>query len=96
MIELLSSSLRLHRPHKLFFRLAPVNNKPRYAFSACASNPTSINILYKPLEDIERLERYCPGGYHPVNVGDRFHSQYHVVDKLGYGSYSTTWLARDE
>lgn len=58
MIELVSCSLRLHRPHKLFSRFAPVNNKPRYAFSAYASNLTSINILYKPLEDIERLERY--------------------------------------
>ena len=47
-------------------------------------------------DDVERLERYSPGGYHPVKIGDEFcESRYHVVHKLGNGSYSTVWLARD-
>jgi len=40
--------------------------------------------------------RYCPGGYHPVNLGDRFHDRYRVVQKFGFGVYSTAWLANDE
>ncbi|CAG8028041.1 unnamed protein product [Penicillium olsonii] len=28
-------------------------------------------------------------------VGDVLHDRYHVVDKLGFGGYSTVWLARD-
>ncbi|KAL3255241.1 hypothetical protein ABHI18_008349 [Aspergillus niger] len=28
-------------------------------------------------------------------IGDVFHSRYTIVDKLGYGGYSTVWLARD-
>lgn len=59
-------------------------------------NFTSARLLYEPLEGIERLENYRQGGYHPVQIGDHFHSRYRVIHKLGYGSYSTTWLARDE
>lgn len=44
----------------------------------------------------EWIEDYRPGGYHPVLLGDAFNSgQYQVIRKLGEGSYSTVWLARD-
>ncbi len=44
----------------------------------------------------EWIEDYRPGGYHPVHLGDVFHDgQYKVIRKLGEGSYSTVWLARD-
>jgi serine/threonine protein kinase len=46
---------------------------------------------------IERLTSYRPGGFHPVHLGDKFQDErYTVVNKLGYGSYSTVWLVRDE
>jgi serine/threonine-protein kinase SRPK3 len=38
---------------------------------------------------------YRPGGFHPVYVGDIYHERYEVLSKLGYGAYSTVWLARD-
>jgi hypothetical protein len=42
----------------------------------------------------EWAEEYCPGGFHPVNLGDTFHqNKYKVIRKLGDGSYSTVWLA---
>lgn len=47
------------------------------------------------LQDVERPGRYRPGGYHPVSIGDRLCGHYEVVHKLGFGTYSTTWLARD-
>ena len=28
-------------------------------------------------------------------VGDTLCYRYHIVDKLGYGGYSTVWIARD-
>ncbi|KAJ5594692.1 uncharacterized protein N7459_000900 [Penicillium hispanicum] len=56
----------------------------------------TTRVLYEPIEDVERMEYYCPGGYHPVNIGDRFHNRYRVVHKLGHGTYSTIWLAKDE
>ncbi|EAW11290.1 serine/threonine-protein kinase [Aspergillus clavatus NRRL 1] len=44
----------------------------------------------------EWVEDYRPGGYHPVVLGDIFNNgQYRVIRKLGEGSYSTVWLARD-
>ncbi|KAL9049229.1 MAG: hypothetical protein Q9162_007324 [Coniocarpon cinnabarinum] len=38
---------------------------------------------------------YCPGGFHPVMIGDVFKGRYEIVYKLGYGSSATVWLARD-
>ncbi|KAJ0413300.1 kinase-like domain-containing protein [Aspergillus carlsbadensis] len=38
---------------------------------------------------------YQPGGFHPVYVGDVFKDRYKVLNKIGYGVYSTVWLVRD-
>ncbi|KAF4182996.1 hypothetical protein CNMCM7927_009373 [Aspergillus lentulus] len=50
---------------------------------------------YNWIDGVESLEKYRPGGYHPVMIGDILHARYHIVDKLGFGGYSTIWLARD-
>lgn len=56
----------------------------------------SSDAVYCPIEGVENLERYRPGGYHPVALGATLsQSRYVVVDKLGHGGYSTVWLARD-
>lgn len=52
-------------------------------------------IEYNWIKGVEPLEKYQPGGYHPVIVRDVLHDRYHIVDKLGFGGYSTVWLARD-
>lgn len=41
------------------------------------------------------LKTTCRGGYHPIMIGDIFHHRYRIADKLGFGGYSTVWLARD-
>ncbi|KAH6637133.1 kinase-like domain-containing protein [Chaetomium tenue] len=44
----------------------------------------------------ESLYNYRPGGFHPVNLGDTLQDGRYVVrHKLGYGGFSTVWLARD-
>ncbi|KAK1435109.1 hypothetical protein QVD17_00869 [Tagetes erecta] len=44
----------------------------------------------------EGTEDYRRGGYHAVRVGDTFkHSRYVVQRKLGWGHFSTVWLAWD-
>lgn len=52
-------------------------------------------IEYHWIDGVERLDLYEAGGYHPVKIGDVLGQHYQVVDKLGYGGYSTIWLARD-
>ena len=44
----------------------------------------------------ETLAHYRPGGFHPVCLGDTFKDdRYRIHDKLGWGGYSTVWLAKD-
>ncbi|KAJ4861386.1 protein kinase domain-containing protein [Trichoderma breve] len=45
----------------------------------------------------EELAKYCHGGYHPVHLNDLLcDGRYRILDKLGFGSFSTVWLAQDE
>lgn len=44
----------------------------------------------------EGLPDYKIGGYHPVHVGEVFKERYVVIQKLGWGHFSTVWLAKDK
>ncbi|EGR51866.1 uncharacterized protein TRIREDRAFT_55719 [Trichoderma reesei QM6a] len=47
-------------------------------------------------EDVdEGRAAYRPGGFHPVYIGDIFNDRWKVLNKIGYGRYSTVWLVRD-
>lgn len=52
--------------------------------------------LYEYISDVERLDGYRPGGYAPIQLNDKLQERYSIIEKLGHGSYSTIWLARDE
>lgn len=54
------------------------------------------SVEYRWIDGVGRLELYEPGGYHPVLIDDLLQDRYRIVDKLGFGGYSTIWLARDE
>ncbi|KAE8307956.1 protein kinase [Aspergillus transmontanensis] len=44
----------------------------------------------------EEPDYYKAGGFHPISLGDSFQDgQYTILRKLGYGQYSTVWLAKD-
>lgn len=46
-------------------------------------------------DDEEGREAYHLGGFHPVYIGDVFAGKYKVLNKIGYGIYSTVWLVED-
>ena len=43
----------------------------------------------------EGLEDYKIEGYHPVHVGEVLLDRYVIMQKLGWGHFSTAWLAKD-
>lgn len=43
----------------------------------------------------EGIEDYVKGGYHPVFRGEVLNGRYVILQKLGWGHFSTVWLSRD-
>lgn len=44
------------------------------------------SVKYQFVEDVERLDYYVLGGYHPVTLGDEFCGRYIVAHKLDSGA----------
>ncbi|EFR04265.1 CMGC/SRPK protein kinase [Nannizzia gypsea CBS 118893] len=70
-----------------------VSTLPKYTILTLRVGPGS---QYEYIDGVELLERYLPGGYHPISVGDLLNNRYRVVPKLGHGTFSTIWLSCDE
>ena len=51
--------------------------------------------LFGALMADEGEEGYKAGGYHRVRIGDTYNDRYKVVEKLGWGHFSTVWLVDD-
>lgn len=53
-------------------------------------NPSNVIL------EEENFLDYRPGGFHPVALGDALKAgRYQIHHKLGYGGFSTVWVARD-
>jgi serine/threonine-protein kinase SRPK3 len=75
-------------------RYSRLSNNRDYSDATMAND--SRAPIYVAKGDVEDLERYCEGGFHPIHIGDQLHGRYQIVNKLGYGSYSTVWLVKDQ
>ncbi|KAH9985551.1 kinase-like protein [Xylariaceae sp. FL0662B] len=81
---------------------APPSEPPPFTPPPPPSEPPPFEpppFVYRQpkLDHVEDVERYGPGGYHPVDIGDVVnagHRQYEVLRKLGSGGFSTVWLVR--
>ena len=43
----------------------------------------------------EGMPDYKIGGYHPIHVGEVLLDRYVIIQKLGWGHFSTVWLTKD-
>ncbi|PYI04456.1 kinase domain protein [Aspergillus sclerotiicarbonarius CBS 121057] len=92
----LSRPLPIFRPWKLKTCLM----RPSTTFYSTKVSPDeeharTCHFNYNWIDGAESLEKYGPGGYHPIMIGDVLRGRYRIVDKLGFGGYSTVWLALD-
>lgn len=83
--------------YKSSIRNPTANNFTRLLSATGNMARSNDDPIYLEEPEIEELEAYTPGGFHPTDIGDQFHDgRYEVVHKLGYGGYSLIWLARDK
>ena len=87
---------------RLFSALLPSS----FTSTSCmALNLVPDDFHLSSMETTEDMTQYVSGGYHPVVIGDILTSshrmgsaseprQYRIMHKLGFGSYSTVWLAQ--
>ena len=77
-----------------FFR--PESSSPGHARAGGGRGGRHWPLLSRESTAVCSLRPFHAGGYHPVKVGDLFRDgRYRVLSKLGWGHFSTVWLAWD-
>ncbi|KAH8424327.1 uncharacterized protein LDX57_002078 [Aspergillus melleus] len=59
------------------------------------SNPNFVRIPEAQKIEEETLPDYVVSHSYPIRIGEVIKERYQVIGKLGFGSTSTAWLARD-
>eukprot|EP00240_Pyramimonas_obovata_P006050 CAMPEP_0118925400 /NCGR_PEP_ID=MMETSP1169-20130426/3286_1 /TAXON_ID=36882 /ORGANISM="Pyramimonas obovata, Strain CCMP722" /LENGTH=338 /DNA_ID=CAMNT_0006866689 /DNA_START=172 /DNA_END=1185 /DNA_ORIENTATION=- len=72
------------------------NNRAPGTEQSCSPAGSSCSGSECSDSDDEGSEGYKKGGYHPVEIGEKYkEGRYEVQKKLGWGHFSTVWLAWD-
>ncbi|KAF9463676.1 kinase-like domain-containing protein [Collybia nuda] len=58
-------------------------------------NSDTYPQLFEEHPGVETIAYYQKGGFHPIHINDILQDRYHVVNKLGHGTYGTVWLVED-
>ena len=87
--KLINESKKYKKDQNLFL-------KDKNPYDIVYYNQKSLNssIDTDSSED-EGLSDYKISGYHPVHIGEILLNRYIILQKLGWGNYSTTWMALD-
>lgn len=64
--------------------------------SATSASDSDSDGLYENDATVESPSEYKKGGYHPVSIGEKYNEKYIIEKKLGFGYFSTVWLASDQ
>ncbi|XP_078677097.1 SRSF protein kinase 3-like isoform X25 [Branchiostoma floridae x Branchiostoma belcheri] len=89
--NIMAKAIKKKRPETDSTTTPPSSHEEHYA----DDHDEDEEVLGSDEDEQEDPQDYCKGGYHPVKIGDLFNSRYHVVRKLGWGHFSTVWLAWD-
>ncbi len=84
--------------HKLLESRGPHFLRRLWAAPTNAAMPASYAPVILPSDvpvEEEQIPRYNAKHFYPVNPGDCFHDRYKTLAKVGWGTTSTVWLARD-
>ncbi|RDX56243.1 kinase-like protein [Lentinus brumalis] len=76
--------------------MAPKQPCAKYQYVVTAAGPKIVPVHDVHNKDEESPADYNSGGYLPVKINDSFKDgRYLVLRKLGWGHFSTVWLAKD-
>ena len=72
--------------------------KPKKVIPVKEESPSDYHSSEDEVDENEIDEGrggYRKGGYHPVKIGEWYKHRYQIKKKLGWGHFSTVWLAQD-
>ncbi|EAS03134.2 Serine/Threonine kinase (macronuclear) [Tetrahymena thermophila SB210] len=79
--------------HNIENQKAPVQEPPQQKEPTLEDIMNQVDMEHDS-ED-EGIQDYKIGGYHPVHIGEVVNKRYVVIQKIGWGHFSTVWLAKD-
>lgn len=85
--------LRMRSLWSGLWKSKPAPKLPEQPRSLPASGFQTVDAAQRVEE--EELPGYKADRFYPVHLGEVFQGRYQVLGKLGFGSSSTVWLARD-
>ena len=86
-------NIHVEKPKKSEDLLSPVDpNQIKYYNTKEVNSPRYTD---SDNSEDEGLSDYKVNGYHPVHIGEVLLERYIIMQKLGYGHFSTAWLALD-